>query len=49
MQGERYLEPRARHGWFVALALVLLVVDAIAARSAAAGRELRTGDAGGQA
>ena len=49
VQGERYLEPRARHGWFVALALVLLVVDAIAARSAAAGRELRTGDAGGQA
>ena len=50
VQGERYLEPRARHGWFVALALVLLAVDAVIARSSsAAGRRLRTGDVGGQA
>src|SRR5690606_34374697 len=34
IQGERYLEPRPRDAWFVALALVLLVVEAVLARGA---------------
>ncbi|HEY8468583.1 MAG TPA: VWA domain-containing protein [Longimicrobiales bacterium] len=45
VQGERSLEPRPRHAWFVALALVLLAAEAIVSRTGA----LRAAPVQGQA